>query len=284
MSSTNKWLRIYFLFLAPIGCGSVGGSDPAFWDQSRGAVGRPDVSFLKQQPGQPPPGPTGTITYVPPEPVGSGGVPVGPGSGGQFTQGAGGQLAQGSGGFPAYGGDTGGPPPGSGGFDTGSGGSQQQSGSGGAQQSNSGPCNFTFTVTTVTAHGQYSPRNVGAIWITDSGGTFKKTLMTWGFFRLGNATAWTSVSASNTVDAVTGATRPDHSQPLTATWNCSDTSHNTVPDGAYKVSVTFAEDDSFGFFGPPPHVASVDFTKGAGPVDLSPPNQSNFINMHLTLQ
>jgi len=137
-------------------------------------------------------------------------------------------------------------------------------------------------VTTVTARGRYAPDNVGAIWISDASGKFVKTLQVWGTIRLGNATAWTSVSFSNTVDAVTGATRHSHG-PLQATWDCTDLQRAPVANGAYKVNITFAESDAAIFFAPPPIMATVDFNKGSGPVDVSPPATANFTGMHLTV-
>ena len=148
---------------------------------------------------------------------------------------------------------------------------------------NSGACNFTFNVTTVTAHGIYSPNNVGALWIEDSGGKFVKSLEVWGSQRLSNLTAWTSVSGNNTVDAVTSATLRNHG-PHSGKWNCSDVNHVSVPNGSYQACVSFAEDDSFGgFFGAAPHVACIPFNKGV-PATVSPPDQPNFTAMTLIMQ
>jgi hypothetical protein len=148
---------------------------------------------------------------------------------------------------------------------------------------NSGPCTFSFTVTTVTARGTYAPRNVGAIWIGDAQGKFVKTLQEWGNIRISNATAWETASGGNKVDAVSGATRSGHG-PLTGTWDCTDTSKNPVANGTYKVNVTFAESDSFPFFGPAPIQASGDFVKGSGPVETDVPDTANFKSMHVSLK
>jgi hypothetical protein len=160
-------------------------------------------------------------------------------------------------------------------------------GAGGAPPAgNSGPCTFTFNVTTVTARGTYAPRNVGALWIEDSAGKFVKSLEVWGATRLSNLTGWTSVSgspaSSATVDAVTSATHSNHG-PHTGNWNCSDVNHASVVNGSYKACVSFAESDSFLGFGAAPIVFCAPFNKGSGPATSSPPNQANFTQMQLIM-
>jgi hypothetical protein len=167
---------------------------------------------------------------------------------------------------------------------TATGGITSSGGSGtGGTTTMSGKCSFTFDVTTVTTHGAFTPNNVGAVWISTGAGSFVRTLDEWGSARrIVNATAWETASSGNTVDAVTGATRRDEG-PLSVRWDCTDTSNNPLPVGAYTLSVTFTEDDA-GFFAPPQRVATVNFSIGAGPVMLTPPDQANFTSMSLTLQ
>ena len=147
---------------------------------------------------------------------------------------------------------------------------------------NSGPCTFTFKVTTVTARGTYSPKNVGALWIEDGAGKFVKSLEVWGATRLSNLTAWTSVSGNNKVDAVTSATHGSHG-PHTGNWNCSDVNHASVVNGSYQACVSFAESDAFPFFGPAPILFCAPFNKGSGPATSSPANQANFTQMQLVM-
>src|SRR5689334_10017683 len=42
-----------------------------------------------------------------------------------------------------------------------------------------GRCSLAVSVTTVSAGGRYSPRNIGAIWISDGSDRFIKTLAIW---------------------------------------------------------------------------------------------------------
>ena len=142
-----------------------------------------------------------------------------------------------------------------------------------------GPCNFVFQVTTVTAGGKYAPHNVTAIWIQTQAGEFVKTLRLWGLIMLRDATSWTAVSMGARVDAVTGATRNSHGR-VRATWNCTDNAQEPVPDGPYQVCVTFAESNTV----PPPTSPFIcgAFEKGATPFDIWPKSSSpNFVDMHL---
>jgi hypothetical protein len=276
--------------LAAGACG-VADSDPTFWTQSKDLGG---TQFQL-------PSSTGSAGASDGA-GGAGGAPTtgaagqtAPGTGNEPGEGAGGFVGGGSGGvFPQ---ETGGFDTGAGGFDTGAGGmfgagGVTTSGSGGTTNGaggqtnptgNSGKCTFTFDVTTVTANGRYAPRNVGAIWITDSANKFVKTLQLWGTIRLSNATAWTQSSASNRVDAVSGATRSGHGA-LSAKWDCTDVSENAVMDGQYSANVTFAESDANPFFGGTAIQTSVKFPKGPGGADTSGTDAANFKSMHVALK
>ncbi len=265
MKRRRLWVQLSCL--GALACGSVSGSDPSLWTRSQDVAGA-DYDFSAPNGGGQPDGAgggyvqqgTGGFFGGTAGSNGAGGQSVG--AGGAYVYGAGGQIVASAGGAFAAGG---------------------ASGSGGAPGTNSGTCTFTFMVTTVTAHGTYAPRNVGAIWIDDGSGKFVKTLQEWGVARIGNATAWETASGGNVVDAVTGATLPNHG-PHTATWNCTDLSGNPVPDGNYSVNVTFAESDAFPFFGPAPIQTAVTFVKSASPLNVTPPDAGNFTAMHLTLQ
>jgi hypothetical protein len=162
----------------------------------------------------------------------------------------------------------------------------RDAGTGGGGGSDSGPvsppgapCSLAVTVTTVSDHGSYSPENVGAIWIATSSGTFVKTLKVWGTIRISHLNAWNSATASagftnRTVDAITGATLSSF-QTHMVTWNCTDDTRTTVPDGAYRVYFETADSNSGG-----PN-SYVDFTKGATAQTLSPPDATYFKSIKL---
>jgi hypothetical protein len=196
------------------------------------------------------------------------------------TTGATGGSDQGAGGDNTGGGNTGGGNTGGGntGGSAGSGGGN----TGGGGGTTTGGCSLEFAVTTVTAYGDYSPRNVGAIWVSDGGDKFVKTLAYWGNTRLKYLLAWKAASSMNRVDAVSSATLSHHG-PHNVSWNCTDVNEQVVGDGSYKVHVEFTEQDSNTFGFPPagPNT-SVPFDKGSAPVDVTPPDASNFVSMHLT--
>jgi flagellar hook assembly protein FlgD len=132
-----------------------------------------------------------------------------------------------------------------------------------------------FQVLTVTNHGQYSTRNIGAVWVTTESGTFVKTLQRWGNSYLQYLTKWHSFTATgNTTGAVTGATMSNHSLH-NLNWNCRNTSSVEVPDGNYKIWVEFTESNGTGPF------TSVTFTKGASAQSVTPANQTYFHNLLL---
>jgi flagellar hook assembly protein FlgD len=133
---------------------------------------------------------------------------------------------------------------------------------------------LTFRARTVDTNQQYSPSNIGAIWVTTSSGTFVKTLKRWGTHYLQYLTRWQSASNGNTVDAITGATLNQHALH-NVTWDCTDVSGSVVADGDYKVWIEFTERNGSGPY------YSVSFTKGSSPVTLNPAAQTYFTNLYL---
>jgi hypothetical protein len=134
-------------------------------------------------------------------------------------------------------------------------------------------------VTTVTDNGNYSPRNIGAIWVARSSGTFVKSLAVWARSRINHLTLWNSATRAaglggNTVDAITSATLSSH-QTHNVTWNCADTKEVAVPDGAYRVYFEMTDDNVTG-----PNMY-VDFAKGPSPLTVSPPDAQYFKGIKL---
>ncbi len=133
----------------------------------------------------------------------------------------------------------------------------------------------TFTVTTVSEGGTYSPNNIVAIWIKNSSGTFIRSMKVMAATRIQYLYQWKTSSSLNKVDAITGATLTSH-QTHTVTWNCKDLSGNTVPDGDYQFWVEYTDKDAQGPY------TNYTFTKGASPVSTNFTNQSYFINASVT--
>jgi hypothetical protein len=116
-----------------------------------------------------------------------------------------------------------------------------------------------FSVLTHPVGGRFQPRNIGAIWIEDSGGKFVKTLAVWAATRARYLTKFNAEAGANRVDAVTSATLFNHTTH-NVTWNLKDVNGTAVPNGAYKVLVEVTDQDATGQF------TEVDFAVPVQPV------------------
>jgi len=130
---------------------------------------------------------------------------------------------------------------------------------------------LTVTTTTVTFNGDHAPKHYLAIWITNSTGTYVKTLMAYyGNSHVSDLTNWVASNTSkDKTDATTGATLSSHTT-RTATWNGTNVSKTVVADGNYIVKLEMTENESTGKF------TSYTFTKGTAPVTLTPANVAGF--------
>ncbi len=137
---------------------------------------------------------------------------------------------------------------------------------------------LNFTVRTVTAGGNYSPKHVLAIWIEDNnefvktrllrGNQRKQYLYTW------KASTTAAGSPYNVVDAITGATLISHTTH-SVSWDCLDLDGNIVPDGEYTVWVEFTEKHAQGplyFF---------TFTKGPDAQLYTPADETYFKDIEI---
>jgi hypothetical protein len=125
------------------------------------------------------------------------------------------------------------------------------------------------SATTSAPGGKYAPSNIVAIWITDNSDKFVKTLYVKASQRISHLNKWKSVSASNTVDAATGATRAGHGT-IYATWNGTDVTKKVVVDGTYKVWMEMTDAASAGSY------TTFTFVKGAATQTLTPADGAHF--------
>lgn len=132
---------------------------------------------------------------------------------------------------------------------------------------------LTFTIRTVTAGGNYSPKHVLAIWI-ENNGDFVKTRKAMANQRKQYLYTWKAASNYNVVDAITGSTLTSH-QTHTVTWDCTDLDGNIVPDGEYDVYAEFTDKHAQG----PLYMLS--FTKGPDGVSLTPADEPYFKDIEL---
>jgi len=132
----------------------------------------------------------------------------------------------------------------------------------------------TFTVTNISNGGAYSPKNIIAIWIKNSSGTFIRTMKVMAQQRIQYLYKWKQSSGLNTVNAVTGATLSNY-QTHTVSWNCKDNSGNIVPNGNYEFWVEFTDADAQGPY------YSYSFNKSTSPVNTTFPDQAKFKNVSI---
>jgi hypothetical protein len=136
------------------------------------------------------------------------------------------------------------------------------------------PGTLTVSATTSSAGGNYAPRNIVAIWIEDDQGNFVKTLLAYAQTRRTHLNTWeasTTAAGSpfNVVDAITGATRPNH-DTRTCSWNGTDVEGNVVSDGTYHLRMELTDKNGTGNF------SSFSFTKDTMPLNLTPFNVPSF--------
>lgn len=138
---------------------------------------------------------------------------------------------------------------------------------------------LTVTTTTSSAGGNYSPRNIVAIWVEDESGNFVKTLLAYAQNRKTHLNTWQSSTAAagseyNTVDAFTGATKSSHAE-RSCTWNATDIHGNIVADGNYKLWMELTDKNNTGNF------SSFPFTKGDVAENQTPANVPSFSSISI---
>ncbi len=100
----------------------------------------------------------------------------------------------------------------------------------------------TFTTTPAPPGGRnYAPRNVVAVWVEDSSGTFVKTIGRWGTREHSNLVSWRGKAGTSDTDSISGATRGSHTAQLTVNWDLRNRQGATVPDGMYTVRMELAD-------------------------------------------
>ncbi|MCA9690594.1 MAG: DUF2271 domain-containing protein, partial [Myxococcales bacterium] len=134
-------------------------------------------------------------------------------------------------------------------------------------------------VRTRDAGGEYSPRNVGAVWIERADGAFVRTLERWAAVREQHLVHWLAASGGDVVDAVTSATLSAHLTHV-VTWDLRDAAGLEVSPGEYRVRVEFTERNSNAGDGPGEQLA-LPFVLGEGPVVVAPPDQGSFADLLL---
>ena len=148
---------------------------------------------------------------------------------------------------------------------------------------------LTIDFKSVSLGGQYSPRNVGAVWVETGSGTFVKTLERWAGIRVNHLSRWNTASGgwggifgggntADMMDAVSRATLRSHEMHR-ATWNMKDSKGQVIPDGMYNVVVELADDGRrASMFG------TVAFMKGSAPQMVTAPDKAPWSGLTLNYQ
>ena len=97
---------------------------------------------------------------------------------------------------------------------------------------------FNMSFSTAAPGGSYAQKNVVVVWVTQADGTFVKTILRYANSEKGLLSTWKAAAGTSDADAVLGATRANHSAPvtMTATWDLKNKSGTVVPDGTYKIN------------------------------------------------
>lgn len=103
---------------------------------------------------------------------------------------------------------------------------------------------LTVTYTTQSHGGPYAPAHVVSAWVEDANGTFVRTINRWAGVRRQHLVAWTQKAGAADADAVSGATRISHTQPLTATWDLRNRQGQVIPDGTYTIRMELADSNA----------------------------------------
>jgi hypothetical protein len=128
----------------------------------------------------------------------------------------------------------------------GSGGGESTSAVAGGATQSSGPSSVVFDVTTVSQGGRYSPKNIGAIWVQSSAGTFVKSLELWAKQRRTHLSKFNAaVGSTGAVDVTASATLSTH-RAHHVTWSLKDRSGATVPPGKYTLFIEVTDYDGPG--------------------------------------
>lgn len=103
---------------------------------------------------------------------------------------------------------------------------------------------LTVTYTTQSHGGPYAPTHVVAVWVEGPGGAFVKTIDRWAGVRRQHLVAWTQKAGAADADAVSGATRISHTQPVTKTWDLRDRQGQEIADGTYTIRMDLADSNA----------------------------------------
>ena len=136
----------------------------------------------------------------------------------------------------------------------------------------------TLTVSTLTSQttgGTYAPANIMSVWVSNSSGTYVKSLLVYASARQQYLYTWIAADPTlNEVDAITGATQTSHGTRA-CSWNGKNVNEIVVPDGNYTVTMELTDKHAQGNLG------SFTFVKGPVSQTLTPAAVPSFANISI---
>lgn len=144
------------------------------------------------------------------------------------------------------------------------------------------PGTLELAITTTTNNGPYSPLNCSVVWIESPGGTIVKTIDRKCGVRSQHLVAWGMKSGGSgaDTDSVSGASRLNHTAPLSITWDLKDRLGGIVADGTYTIRMETTEANAT--TATQNHQGTFTFVKGAA-VDARTGQMNNgFENVSIT--
>jgi hypothetical protein len=139
-----------------------------------------------------------------------------------------------------------------------------------------GVTKLEFSYTTESLGGRYAPKNVGAIWVSDSSGKLVKSLEVWARVRLRYLTSYASARGSARPDVTATATLTNH-KSHTASWDLKDTTGAAVAPGKYTLHAELTDNHMTG------KTIMIPFDTSAG-ATIEPEASPGFMDMKLVLQ
>jgi hypothetical protein len=104
-----------------------------------------------------------------------------------------------------------------------------------------GEIQMTASSAPQNAAGGFAPNNSVAVWVEDEQGTFVKTIDRYSAVRTQHLVAWNQAAGPGDMDSVSGASRLNHTTPLSITWKLKDRNKQPIPDGTYTIRVEITE-------------------------------------------
>ncbi len=138
---------------------------------------------------------------------------------------------------------------------------------------------MTVSVTTTSYGGQFAPKNVFAVWIEKEDGSYVQSLGAWARNYKSKLQRWYSKSnkgSQGMTDAITGASRMNHSNVPALTWEIADIANQPASNGIYNIYFELNETNG------PSKTTTAQIQMSETPQVLGTNNASNINNIQIS--